>query len=82
MKTLKEIKKLLEEKKESTIKLTSVRGNIYEVEIVTKKVFNNIRKFKTLKVYPHQVNDITIYSVSYLEKGKIKQYFVRVFGGI
>lgn len=80
MRTLKEIKETLEEGKECTIKLTSVRGNQYDVQVVTKKYFNNILKFKTLKVHPHEVNGIDIWSVSYLENGKTKNYFVKIFG--
>lgn len=80
MRTLKEIKELLEDGKDCEIKLVSSRGNAYGVQVVTKKVFHNIMKFKTLKVHHHEVNGIDIWNVSYLENGKTKDYFVKVFG--
>lgn len=81
MKTLKQIKSELKDMKENGIKITSARGNEYEVIVVLKKYFENMKKFKTLKIFPHEVSGIIIYNVSWLENGKTQSFWIRKFGG-
>lgn len=82
MRTLKQIKEDLKDMNKGTIKLKSARGNEYNVIILSKSYFNNILKFKSLKVIQHEVEGIRVYNVSYFEKGKTQNYFIRVFGGM
>lgn len=82
MKTLKQIKEELKDMKKNTIKLESARGNEYNVIVISKSYFNNILKFKSLKVIYHEVEGISIYNVSYLKNGETQNYLVRVFGGM
>ena len=75
MKTLKEIKQYLNNLQTNEV-IKSVRGNSYNVKKVDNKTMNKLKKFKSIYINPHKVNNKLIYNVSYVENKNVFQMWL------